>query len=335
MKTVLVLGAGASADFGLPLGDALYDQATSLLSSFVAEWYDKEEKDSFWNYQRAVSFVQGHKRCSHLLPHVLRNLPNGSQQINIQPIESLLGAMKVAPAYSLDTLALEYPEHTDIFRTLCATLIIEALAKRITRDRSGSEIRQFELRSLSNPKDQSTVSNWIHLFCSMARNEISAGTSSGYGVVSFNYDRLFEKVGGAVWRIPTRTLGDFNSIFDIRYPHGKIHWDTDSRGMTQFEVQRSNIIFAHNKPGDYANDGAADLVLQAEKLIFLGFHFSPENISMLRLKECRPKLVIYQNYADNRGLDNRVKSIGFETVQKFTGSISNAILQGELGELPS
>ncbi len=337
MKTVVVLGAGASADFGLPLGDEMYNQARDLLEEFLRALRSEARRDSFYNYSQMVAFVKSHARYKSLLPFMLEDLENGSKHISDKPISDLLDAMKVAPAYSLDTLALEYPEHADIIKVLCAQLITESLRKGFAKDENDNEIFKFNNKQIENPKKnkQELLSNWIHLFCSMMRNELAVLDTQKYGIVSFNYDRLFEKVGSFVWEHPTRNVGKFREIFDIKYPHGKIVWDTDHNGKSIFDPTCSEIVFAHNKPENYLNDGAADLVAEATKLIFLGFHFSQENITTLGLKNCKPEEVVYQNYSGNRGLDTRVSDLGFKSVRSFKGPISAAILEGELGELPS
>jgi len=196
LKTVVILGAGASADFGLPLGGALFDQASSTISSLIRDWKYRANEDAFWSFNRAVSFVRTNDVYKALLPHMYGTDASGQQNIGIHRFEEILAAMNSAPAYSLDTFALEFPDHADVVRTLTADLIIRSIKKQIARDERGKEIRNFDTRLVDHLiNSDKRVYNWIHLFCSMVRNELTADAESRYGIISFNYDRLFEKVG--------------------------------------------------------------------------------------------------------------------------------------------
>ncbi len=331
-KTVLVLGAGASADFGLPLGAQLYDQAVSLLTDLASGWMRESRESHFWDYNRAVSFVQSEDRFKFLLDFLhIEN--DGQKTISIEHVQNFLTLMDSAPVYSLDTLALEFPEHTELIRLLTSFLISDAVRQNIEVDNRGKVNWRFNRRLIGPGKK--LQANWIHLFCSMVRNEIATQRASEIGVISFNYDRLFENIGKQIWTMPTRNLGNFDSIFKISYPHGKISWDVDDQLRSNFKIEKSEIVFAHNKPEGYENDGAADMVENADRLIFLGFHFSPENIATLRLDQCVQQEIVYQNFDGNRGLDRRVAELPFRDIRRFEGSISDAILQGELGALPS
>lgn len=336
MKTVVVLGAGSSADFGLPLGDALYDQALDLLNALALNWKRRSNDDPFFGYHKMVQLVESEKRFRVLRPFMESENRNGQRSIDLMPIQDVIRRMEVAPAYSLDTLALEYPESEGIFRVLCAYLITEAVRSGIEEDSHHAEKSRFHMRQIRSPSEKSKmIPNWIHLFCSMVRNQLRRDPAQKLGVVSFNYDRVFEKVATSVWESPTAKIGNFGEVFDVRYPHGKIYWEQNSVGISELNVAASKIVFAHNKSANYQDDGAHDMIQSADKLIFLGFHFSPENIDTLGLRNCEGKHVVYQNYSDNPGLDSRVDALNFNPAVRFSGSIHQAILDGVLGDLPS
>lgn len=334
--TTIVLGAGASADFGMPLGSELYKRALEGLRNLQYEWSVRNRADSFFDYHAMVGFMKADPVRKVFLPYVLSE-KDGRSNINLNRIFRIISVMEKAPAYSIDTLALEYPEETEFLRTLTAREIISVIEAQISLDENHNEYRIWENRMIPDPTTKSaSIANWMHLLLSMIRNSVARQPDQKFNIVSFNYDRIFEKVATAIWNGPSRKIGEFHELFKIYYPHGKIYWEIDQANKSSLSIEQSDIIFAHNKPEHFGAEESALAVGQANKLIFLGFHFSPENIQTLELDEYSPGAnVIYQNYDNNIGLDRRVQEIGFSQLQKFNGPIADAILQGELGELPS
>lgn len=336
LNTAIILGAGASADFGLPLGSELYDSALHRLKNFRSQWYARADRDNFWNANRAINFINSDEFASLFSDHVINTFEDGQRGYDITGLFELVEIMETAPAYSLDTLALEYPESSDYLRILVANELINPIRSQISLDDDGKEVWAWRRRIIDDPyKPGKSIQNWIHLFCSMARNSVTKNPDQSFDIVSFNYDRVFEKVAGSIWEHPSRQVGAFDQLFTFHYPHGKIHWETGA-GRSVISATESELIFAHNKPSYFRGDSVQDAIHQADILIFLGFHFSPENIETLALRNVRSNAqVIFQNFNDNKGLDRRVSELEFANCAKFTGSIASAILEGELGELPS
>lgn len=316
MHTTVILGAGSSVDFGLPLGGELFDQALILLNSAVREWTNAREGDVFFDYNRAAQLFRSRPDLRELLPVVHTDDGNGRYRMEIDPVVRAIATMDHSPAYSLDTLALENPNDEELFRLLTAHLIIAAVRASI-EDNNGQETISFFKRRIPNPRAQGQmVYNWIHLFCSMVRNEVTRDENTEYSVVSLNYDQVFERTARSVWTTSERDIGEFTDVFKVLYPHGKIHWDTLPNSQSSFSVDESEIIFAHNKPADFDPTATTEQVIAADRLIFLGFSFAQENVETLGLLEIDPATeIVYQNFGNNRGVDNRVKAIGFKNAQ--------------------
>jgi len=328
-QTTIILGAGASADFGMPLGSALYEHALRQLRSFYSEITDIQRNDPFFdlNKCRAWAAQNSFRDC-------LFNTLTTEKGFDPKRVKSLVALMGSAPAYSIDTLAMENPEHLGLCRAMVAELITAGVRKQIRFDEGeGREVWNFELRSVRAGAD--VAPNWIHLLASMMRNTLQADPSHQFRFISFNYDRIVEMTLGKIWKLPTRSLGKFDDVVAFTYPHGKISWEVNSSEQSSFKPLQSEIVFAHNKDDLTSFETAISFLDEADVIIALGFHFAPENVRSLSLgRRAMGKRLIYQNYANNRGLDERVGRLGVVDPRKFSGSIADAIVQGELGELP-
>lgn len=242
--------------------------------------------------------------------------------------------MTSAPAYSIDTLAMENPEYLGLCKAIVAELITAGVRKQIELDEAeGREVWGFEKRSI--PVQAGMASNWIHLLASMMRNSLQHDPTHRFKFVSFNYDRIAEMVLRRIWSLPSRQLGHFQDVIEFTYPHGKIAWNVDLGGRSTLKPRESEIVFAHNKEDAQSFETAINFLDDADLIVALGFHFAPENVRSLSLaRRAFGKRLIYQNYANNRGLDERVAKLGIVDPRKFGGPIADAIVQGELGELP-
>lgn len=328
-STVVILGAGASADFGLPLGNGLYDTSLQTLQDFLGIWNREREKAFHWD----VSTV---KRVFSKEPHSgLLRCCDKNGNIDISPIKKLLSIMKEAPVYSIDTLALENPEYSGICQHLTSAIIIEKLREQIRQDHSGVQW-DFAQRRLAAKSDSASSENWIHLFTAMMRNSVARDKDSRFLFISFNYDRIVQHTMSHIWRLSSRDIGPFEEIADFCYPHGQIGWTVDERSQSKFDYLGEGIQFAHNKIDRSAFNRPTEWLNKANTVISLGFHFAPENIESLNIRSAlKSGKLIYQNYDRNEGLDRRVAELGLPAFEKFDGPISKAILQGKLGLLPS
>lgn len=327
-QTTIILGAGASVDFGQPLGSALYDLALDKLKGFRSDYRIRDEADSFFDYGRVKSWCQ-----QDPFRRALFDECGNDRGYDFGPMFALIDLMEEAPAYSIDTLALEKPEHLNLCRTLVAQIIASSIKKQILQSDDGSEVWNFSKRIIPGTSN----TNWLHLFVSMMRNAIRRDADQRFSFISFNYDKIAETVMRRVWSLASQDMPGFDSFVEFTYPHGQIDWIIDGQMRSRFGGDASKIVFAHNKGDTGSFKEAREYLERADVIISLGFHFAPENIRSLFEEDGTVvgAELIYQNYDSNMGLDRRVAELGFGANGRFTGRIADAIVQGQLGELPS
>ena len=333
-QTTVILGAGASADFDLPLGDGLLDLAEEQLVGFKRKFEAHQERSPGWQWNHLHDLFY-----QDLVKKALVKTLERSQSNSVGPLFELITVIQRTSAYSIDTLALENPEYLEICKTLASGILTSKIQGNLQIDRTGTEIWNFAERKITNSFSQGQQANWIHLFTSMMRNAYTQNREKRYKVISFNYDKIFEMTLRRVWGVSTRELIDIDEFVEFTYPHGLIDWTIDTSSRSRFSYDSSHIEFAHNKSDKTSFDLAREFIADATDIISLGFSFAPENIDSLGLKESVELLtteptLIYQNFDGNLGVNRRVNELPVEAIE-FRGPISQAIQQGQLGDLPS
>ena len=330
--TTTILGAGASADFGFPLGGGLFGEVRSALAGFRSKYKAADSKRSFFYADHVRQWVQGNEFSEQLCRSCEK--PDGG--IDFSPVFKLIDMMEEAPAYTIDTLAMERPEFTEVCRVATAEVLINRIRSMITGERHAPQKWAFCSRELKLLGGQQTQTNWMTLFVSAMRTLLRISTDEKFCFVSFNYDRIAENGMRRIWQNASNDLGSFDDHVEFTYPHGSVHWDVDDNGYSTFSVTRSPIVFAHTKASQDSFDEAVKWLSSSQRVISLGFNFSPENTHSLQLKKSLKKVeLVYQNYDQNPGLDRRVSALEVAKTRAFSGGIASAMLRGEIGELPT
>lgn len=331
-QTTVILGAGASADFDLPLGNALYAAAQGKLQNFQDTWSRETEDRPGWDWGRISNFFWDDPTSLSIVKFLEKD--NGK---SIAPAYGLLKLMTEAPVPSIDTLAFENSNYLGLCKSLVASIIIERIREGIAKSDNGTEEWRFMKRMIVDQANgNSHQQNWIHLFTAMMRNMLTVNPEHKFKFVSFNYDMLFEQTLRRLWDLPDRSLGNLDDIVEFTYPHGSISWGVDHQGHSTFDHSARNIVFAHNKEDRGGFDKSREFIGTSNLLLSLGFNFAKENTDSLNLAHLAvDKHLIYQNFDGSVGLARRVDRLRLASVEAFEGPIASAIMQEKLGDLLS
>jgi hypothetical protein len=275
-KAVLILGAGASKGFGLPLGNELKDKiATDLRIMF----------DDFGTRLSSGS----HEIVDALRTLVANNKTGIRGDINPHRAVAVRISQAMGPSGSID----EYVERhrNDPKYAECAKL---AIAKAILEGERKSSI--YLDRQDSNEDDEILRRNstsWLSMFLRditkrLDRDEIVGAFSNLY-VINFNYDRCFEHFSyhwiKGMYDFSDDEARQICETIRVYHPYGKL-------GDLPYQNPRNSIAFggkiygerlvaiasnirtysetaAHAAELDHARSAIAD----AHSVVFLGFGF--------------------------------------------------------------
>jgi hypothetical protein len=288
-KTVFVLGAGASAEVGLPIGSALLEDICKLIDIR----YD-------FNRLKAGDFL-----VSEALKLLLQE-GGESDRYN----EHLHAAWQVVEsatqAISIDNI-VDGLENDDIER-VCKLGIVRAIhaAESSSDFFAGSKERPDQLRT-SKFADTWYRSLTQLLTEGLRKSEIDR-VFENFSIISFNYDRCIEaylprSIAGYYGVEPRQVIELFNEV-PLHRPYGiagEVNWDLLSglpRGFggenTEYLARSSRMIrtFTQGVDDPSSMSGMHETLQQADRIIFLGFAFHRQNMELLASSIGRPKQIL-------------------------------------------
>lgn len=308
-NTVVIIGAGASAEANLPIGSKLKDDISRLT----------EVKFEFGDLvQGNKEFVRELKRCDRFSNDVGR----------------LLSACKKVSAgvgfvSSVDNFLEIHADDEDV--QVCAKCAITYL---ISKGERASKLA-IDRSNVYNRLSSSALANtWYQglahvLFEKIPANNIGVAFEKAT-FVSFNYDRclewfLYQCLMG-IYAIDSAAALELLSSVKIYHPYGQI-----GAGVANAEGIFGNdltdrIAITANKIRTYTEKIEADDINEVRKsvddahsMVFLGFAFHPQNMSLLRSKNstqfAKPKNIYFTSYGMS---ENDASEIGSKLEHYFT-----------------
>ncbi|MDP8995587.1 MAG: hypothetical protein M3O03_01095 [Pseudomonadota bacterium] len=273
-RTLFILGAGASDDFGFPLGKQLVNEIRSLCSLVKSSNGQLQPKGDIYDLLR---FYVSSDR-DHLREHF-----NAAGQL----WEALNG-----PVFSIDNYLAAHASNQALATTtkLAIAHIISRREQKsgLMRD-SGESYRQLEIPG----------ENWISKVCSY--NFLGHSNSSLEEIferaafISFNYDRCIQQ-GIAAYTAKYFKLDDAQAVkivekLNIVHPYGNLgdtpYLQGSAEGFGNFDlhslVAKSARIrtFTENVSDNKMIERIRELFEWSEVVVFLGFGYIKQNLDLL------------------------------------------------------
>ena len=320
-SSVVIIGAGGSADFGIPLGREVLNKAIDMSRDIAGRF-----KKDLYPFGQPDSTVGPDQLPHSALTKVLQ--PLGS----IDPIQ-FAEDIAATSSQTVDNFALENPRYADAARILSTAVLapnIFEIERKVAQRRRLH--RLYTTRSGQAP-------NWIDLFISVVKEKIRQHGKSNWTIISFNYDAIMENHVRSRWKADP-VHGEFDEIFEFLYPYGQ--FKPEGRFLRARDLVAAlapSIRFAHEIDRyDQVLNLCWSRVFRATEIYILGFACSLQNceaIGLMTDKYDRSCKVVAQNFDNNRVLNNRLAAVGAESHDIFSGSCSAMIDSGFFGELPT
>ena len=281
-KTVLILGAGASRGFGLPLGE----QLKSIIARDLRIMYD--------------DFGHRLDSGSHDIVDALRILVRDTktgQRGDINPHRSV--AVRISQAMGLSGSIDEFVErHRDDPKFVqCAKL---AIAKAILEGEKKSSL-YFDYRRNDEDLVGENSNSWLSMMLRditrrLRPDEIPKAFSNIF-IINFNYDRCVEHFA-FLWLKQMYTFNDNEAAqicakISIYHPYGKIgdlpHENPSKHIAFGGEVSGDRLVLIASNIRTYSESAqdeerlaaARTALAGAKRLVFLGFGFHEQNMDVL------------------------------------------------------
>jgi hypothetical protein len=285
-KTVLVLGAGASAEVGLPIGSVLTRTIRSLLDLRT----------------EAGRLVSGDELLLQALRLSVKTRAWPGQPETLQAVARGIAA-GMLPAASIDNYVHAHRGRPEI--VLCAKL---AIARAILAAEGGSRLAFTQDEFTFDYESVHTT--WYAKFAQLLREDCSftdlPARFSHVGAVIFNYDRCFEHFLAhdlsVYYGVPIEEAEGLVDQIEIYHPYGTVG-DLPRRALRVtgvpfgVEPQARELLDISGKlktftegtdPGESSVVCLRRMIHDANRFIFLGFSFARQNMRLLMPERADP-----------------------------------------------
>ena len=354
-NSVLLLGAGVSKPFGIPLGGEMLEE--------IHEGIAKERSALFRVHGQAVQLLNAAATSSvtfKRFPYcgvIARDFLRKSGAENpldeaLNSLERFQHLLKNQTSETIDDFIVENPT--------CARLAKLAIATRLfagcySIEEGGCHLRPLDRRKTPDGDER----NWIHLLINIIRHGIRNGEVSSerkISIVTFNYDRILEHVLETQFSNTESNYGRFASYVDIHHVHGACGALTQRADNAQEVIADwANGIHVVNEKTtipeiDSARNAARTLIKNASEIYAAGFSFAGPNRRLLGMENLMgnamantTRTLYFCNYDGNIGVSRGAHRclVGSQTEvvedkgDRIAGlSVVDWIRAGSLGELP-
>lgn len=275
-RTLLVVGAGASYEVGLPTGPDLLENIVGLTDLRFDGYSQTSGSRDFLESLKARLYPDLHEAVDEHIQAARQLTRSAKQAISIDnlidaledPKVELVGKLGIAQAI------LEAEQRSSAFRPIDAS--------------GGLDISNF-------------VGTWYgtltKLLTENVRKSEVEGIFANLEIINFNYDRCLEQyLPFSLSQYYGTDIGEFRSILErlrIHRPYGavgRLPWQTGEGPGVAFgnsdpkavaSVSRSLRTFTEQVEDDTALQAMRLAVSEADRIVFLGFGFHRQNVALI------------------------------------------------------
>lgn len=282
-KTVFVVGAGASKELGLPIGDELKQQISRKLNLLFDEF--------------GRNLASGDRVIADAIRQKIRN--DGSGDPNPYYAAGRQIASGMPQAISIDNY-LHTHQSDDRIRLMGKIGILRSILEAERKSPIFCKENRYERIEFGSLQE-----TWHTTFCKMATEDVDLDSVDGIfenvGFITFNYDRCIEHyLSHALvnyFGIDQTRSEQIVSATDIIHPYGQVGHLPWQNGLSRIdfgaELQQSSIIESSNQIRTFTErveDEAMmskmhQLIKDAEVIVFLGFSYGDMNMQLLRTRK--------------------------------------------------
>ncbi|MEO6608375.1 MAG: hypothetical protein ABIN69_07885 [Aestuariivirga sp.] len=316
-KTVIIVGAGASRDFGFPLGPELLDLLRKCLVQGRQEF---RNKGGLYGQIGGKELLLQKYRLLYQHAGENQNLELGFDVAALDAFQHSIDGQTIT---SIDRFLRDHPEHSEIGRFLIA---LEIVARSYSKVDTNDECFLPDFSTGASTE-------WIAFLI----NELREGASDAselrenkLTIVNFNYDTTIERAldaqfsktsrhKGASWKDCVKMLHVYGQVAPLEK---HLRW---SNFFSQVQESAKTLSYIdgrmHHSPDFSSNlNTCANALVDAEKVCSIGFAFDEANNALLGLSQNHiPEKTFALNYDGNVGLNNRLRNLGVTHIFQPTG----------------
>ncbi len=324
-QTVIVLGAGASAQFGFPLGDELRNQIISGIanvrnklkeSDFARLEPTSAQNVDFFNKNR-FGALASYMSSALAQPYLTENVRQGDV------LPRLFAFHKDITSQTHDTVdqfISANPIHQFIGKVLLSQQIMLGMYERVEH--------QLRLRSFAG-REYDGRRNWYQQLINRIRHGTDGQSlaDNKLHVVTFNYDHSLERaLEESLGNTQIHQGADYKKVVRIFHVNGTPselpRVVTDVGKFISECAQNFHLVEeAVSSEVEEVRIGARRAISNAERVYVMGFHFDSSNVEAIGLREASHRgRVVCLNFDGHPGLQQNIIRLGIQEWGIFGGS---------------
>lgn len=322
-NSVLIVGAGVSAPFGVPMGSQMIQRIREgivagrnhvdgadgrfphELFGYVRSTY--ENREGFWNHPHWGVVLARHQDSNTRQPNI--------EAINsdLAKLRRLIDLLDGQTSETIDDFIVENPAYSEILK---ACIGVEIAKSTYTYRRESRLIEPLDLGARFLPgRSGRPHRNWIHLLINLVRQAMRTGQLEAgrkVRIVSFNYDGILESVLESQFQNTERPYPPYTDCFEIIHPHGicgdvnrgpitspvqLFEWSQQICVVNEAEIQNDAVVKARKTANEW--------IKAASEVFAVGFAFGAPNCDLLGLRSSgttTAKYLKYCNFDGNEGV---------------------------------
>ena len=285
-QSVLILGAGASVPFGLPLGGELIDLIRELIEAEISEFGNQyQDSSGLFFFGSGSSKIDGE---AQMMTGVLRGAQhynyNGWNAFVKPPLENLHGLLTGQTSQTIDDFIAINPDVADLTKTGLAAVLFQHLYTK--------QENRWGLNMMSGRESPNGRRNWVHHLINLVRHENfdkPTEKRTKVRIISFNYEATLETVLDHQFDNTGHDFGDWREYIEIVHPHGFTgQFETqmfDPLPTIKRWAEAINVVKEKNPSDAVLADRvkAKEWIKDSKDVYMVGFALSGPNASLLGL----------------------------------------------------
>lgn len=336
-NTVLVLGAGVSVPFGLPLGGQLIEQIAKSLANEHSIIFKDDDRYINHSQSRLMSAVYDPKQfqstpiygtalLEYYDPYFSRLTDEAQNEIDkLYTFSQLLSNQT---SETIDDFIVENPDYSRLAKIAIASVFMKLC---YFFNDNNTEPKAFHTREYPKNTNNQSNRNWVHLLINIVRQGIRTefvNQNNKVKIITFNYDMILEYILDKQFSNTQAGYNNWRDYIEIIHVHGQCgsltkYTDLPQRTCLKW-AEGIHVVNETNVPEhiEQARDMAHDLISTAKELYFCGFSFAGPNCRLLGLDKLianhKSALISVCNYDGNVGISRILQSIEKNSKAKIT-----------------
>lgn len=328
--SVLILGAGASAPFGLPLGGSLIDLVRDLLLA------ELEHRAASRNRQNNTVFITSkpkkNGKSQFITAAILqaRNITGDQWELEINaPMKRLAGLLNNQTSQTIDDFIAINPGTAHLTKIGVAAVLFHHLYHQRNATWTLKPLATRYLKQSPNEKTSSDRRNWVHHLINLVRHENfekPAGERAKVRIISFNYDGVLEHILDSQCNNIGYEFGPWRDYIEIAHPHGfmgELDEELEKpEKVIEVWAKAINVVKESNPSEEVAaaRATAKKWISAASDIYMVGFALSGPNAEMLGLGRQTTNAQNWHvaNYDGSPGLRRTIEGYVKESVDEQT-----------------